>query len=293
MAQQQAAAPPIARTKPGGQTRTRTVVRTISFVVLVAFVVVWLVPFAWAIDTALKPEGETTIVPITWWSSHFNFDAFGKILSAGNLARWYLNSVINSVVITISVVVLASLAAYAFSQIRFRGRWFLFWLVMAGLMVPGQLLIVPLFTMMNDLNFVDTYWGVILPQLASPIAVFVFKQFFDGIPHEFGEAAVLDGATKFRIYVQVWMPLSRSAIAAVSIFTFVWSWNNFLWPLIVLQSTEMMPLTVGLSTVISSYGLQYAQIMASAVLATIPILLVFAIFQRQIVEGIASSGVKG
>jgi multiple sugar transport system permease protein len=201
--------------------------------------------------------------------------------------------VINSGVITVATVVLASLIAFAFSQIRFRGRWFLFWLVMAGIMVPGQILIVPLFTMMNDLNFVDTYWGVILPQLASPIGVFVFKQFFDGIPHELGEAAVLDGCGRFRIYWQVWMPLSKSAIAAVAIFSFVFSWNNFLWPLIVITSTEMMPLTVGLANVQSSFGLMYAQIMASAVLAAVPMLVIFALFQRQIVQGIAGSGIKG
>ena len=155
-----------------------------SFILLLLFVALWLLPFAWALDTALKPEAETTIVPIRWWSAHFNLDAFGKVLATGTLPRWYLNSVIISGVITVVTVVIASLIAFAFSQILFRGRWLLFWLVMAGIMVPGQILIVPLFTMMNDLNFVDTYWGVILPQLASPIAVFVFKQFFDGMPHE-------------------------------------------------------------------------------------------------------------
>jgi multiple sugar transport system permease protein len=160
-------------------------------------------------------------------------------------------------------------------------------------MVPSQVLIVPLFMMMNTLNLVDTYAGVILPQIASPIAVFVLKQFFDGIPHELGEAAVMDGCSRFRIYWQIWMPLSRAALAAVSIFTFVWTWNNFLWPLIVITSTSMMPLSVGLATVQSSFGLRYAQIMASAVLAALPILVVFVIFQRQIVQGMASTGIKG
>jgi len=292
MASQVAAAAPV-RAPLSAQGRNRAIIKAISFVLLLLFVVIWLIPFAWAVDTALKPEAETSIVPITWWSSHFNLDAFGKVLSAGTLPRWYLNSLINSGVITIATVVLASLIAFAFSQIRFRGRWFLFWLVMAGIMVPGQILIVPLFTMMNDLNFVDTYWGVILPQLASPIGVFVFKQFFDGIPHELAEAAVLDGCGRFRIYWRIWMPLSKSAIAAVAIFSFVFSWNNFLWPLIVITSTEMMPLTVGLANVQSSFGLMYAQIMASAVLAALPMLVIFALFQRQIVQGIAGSGIKG
>jgi multiple sugar transport system permease protein len=271
----------------------RLLVDGAAFALLLAGAAIWLLPFAWAVDTAIKPEKETTIFPVTWIPSHVTFAAFGEVLRTGGLPRWYLNSVIISTVATALTVVLASLAAYAFSQIRFRGRWLLFWLVMAGIMVPGQVLIVPLFMMMNTLNLVDSYAGVILPQIASPIAVFVLKQFFDGIPHELGEAAVMDGCSRFRIYWQIWMPLSRAALAAISIFTFVWTWNNFLWPLIVITSTSMMPLSVGLATVQSSFGLRYAQIMASAVLAALPILVVFVIFQRQIVQGIAGTGIKG
>ena len=295
MAWQVEAVPKPAAIRPRKTNRQRVdmLVRAGSFVLLLLFVVLWLIPFAWAIDTSLKPEGETTIVPVTWLSSHFNLDNFGQVLNQGNLPQWYLNSLINSSVVTVATVVLASLAAFSFSQIRFRGRGVMFWVVMAGVMIPGQMLIVPLYTMMNDWNFIDTYWGVILPQIANPIAVFVFKQFFDGIPKELSDAAVLDGCSKLRIYWRVWMPLAKSATAAVAIFSFVWSWNNFLWPLIVITSTSMMPLTVGLGSVLSAYGIEYAEIMASAVLAAIPILVVFAVFQKQIVQGIAGSGIKG
>ena len=292
MAQQSIAAPFVGARTGAGARKPRAV-KAVIFLLLLFFVAIWLLPWAWALDTALKPEGETTIVPITWWSSHFTLDAFGKVLADGSLPRWYLNSVIISGIVTVATVILGSLIGFAFSQIRFRGRWFLFWLVMAGVMVPGQILIVPLFTMMNDLNFVDTYWGVILPQIASPIAVFIFKQFFDGIPRELGEAAVLDGCSTLRIYWQVWMPLSRAAISAVAVLSFVWSWNNFLWPLIVVTSTDMMQLSVGLASVQSAFGLQWAQIMASALLAALPIIIVFAFFQRQIVQGFTASGVKG
>lgn len=292
MAQQSIAAPVIDVSR-GAKRRQFLSMNTLVFILLLLFVALWLLPWAWALDTALKPEGETTLVPLRWWSSHFTLSAFGKVLVNGSIPRWYLNSVIISGIVTVATVILASLIGFAFSQIRFRGRGVLFWLVMAGIMVPGQVLIVPLFTMMNNLNFVDTYWGVILPQIASPIAVFIFKQFFDGIPYELGEAAVLDGCSKLRIYWQIWMPLSRAAISAVAVLSFVWSWNNFLWPLIVVTSTDMMQLSVGLAAVQSAFGLQWAQIMASAVLAALPIIVVFALFQRQIVQGIAASGVKG
>ena len=183
--------------------RQRQVGRIVIFLLMLLLVAIWLIPFAWALDTALKPEGETTIVPITWWSSHFSLDAFGKVLSDGNLAAWYKNSVIISVVVTAATIVLASMASFAFSQIRFRGRLPIFWLVLAGVMVPSQVLIVPLFNMMNDLNLVDTLTGVLLPQIASPIAVFIFKQFFDGLPRELNEAARIDsGCSLFRIYWQ-------------------------------------------------------------------------------------------
>ena len=190
-------------------------------------------------------------------------------------------------------VLLASLAAYGFSRTRFRGQHLLFWLILAGIMVPPQILIVPLFTEMQALRMVDTYWGIILPQIASPVAVFVYKQFFDGIPKDLEEAATLDGANRLRIYWEIWMPLARPATAAVAIFTFVWSWNNFLWPFIVITDPNLMTIPVGLGTVLTSYGIRYAQIMASVVLAAVPVLVLFMIFQRQIVQGIAGTGIKG
>jgi multiple sugar transport system permease protein len=197
------------------------------------------------------------------------------------------------VIISIATVILASMAAFAFSRIPFRGRGILFWVILAGIMVPGQILIVPLFSMMESVRLVDTYWGVILPQIASPIAVFIFKQYFDGIPHELEEAALMDGASRWRVYWQIWMPLAKPAIAAVAIFAFVFSWNNFLWPFIVITGNDMMTLPVGLSTVQTSFGIRYAQIMATALLGGIPVLIVFLFFQRQIVQGIAGTGLKG
>ena len=260
---------------------------------LILFAVLWFVPLAWAVATALKPEAETTDIPVGWFASTFTLDAFRSVLEAGNLPRWYFNSALTSIAITLITVLLASLAAFGFSRARFRGRNLLFWFVLAGIMVPGQILIVPLFTEMQAFRMVDTYWGIILPQVASPIALFIFKQFFDGIPRDLEEAATIDGASRLRVYWQIWMPLSRSAIAAVSIFTFVASWNNFLWPFIVITNPDMMTLPVGLSQVQSAYGIRYAQIMASAVLGGLPLLVVFLFFQRQIVQGIAGTGIKG
>ena len=161
-----------------------TIFRWVGFVVLLILALIWIIPLAWTVDTALKPESETTTIPISWIPSHFTLDAFAQVLNAGNILLWYLNSAITSIIITVVTVLFSSMAAYALSRIRFPGRWLLFWLIMAGIMVPAQILIVPLFTEVNAFHMVNTYWGLILPQIAAPFAVFIFKQFFDGIPHE-------------------------------------------------------------------------------------------------------------
>jgi multiple sugar transport system permease protein len=264
-----------------------------AFVLLVVLAIIWILPILWAIDTSLKPEGETTTIPVSWLASHFTLAAYISTFATTGLFRWYFNSFLTSAIISVVTVVLASMAAFAFSRVPFRGRNILFWIILAGIMVPGQILIVPLFTQMQSFGMVDTYWGIILPQLASPISVFIFKQYFDGIPVELEEAAIMDGASRWRVYWQIWMPLARPAIAAVAIFAFVFSWNNFLWPFIVITGSNMMTVPVGLSTVQTSFGIRYAQIMATAVLAGIPVLIVFLFFQRQIVQGIAGTGLKG
>ena len=257
------------------------------FAILLVLTILWLIPLAWALDTALKPESETTIIPLTWLSAHFTLQAFASTLGSSDLPRWYFNSILTSAAISVVTVVLASMAAYAFSRIPFRGRGVLFWIILAGIMIPGQVLIVPLFALMQSLRLVDTYPGIILPQIASPFAVFIFKQFFDGIPHDYDEAALMDGASRLRVYWQVLLPLARPAVATVAILTFVASWNNFIWPFIVITDTKMMTIPVGLATVQTSYGIRYAQIMASALLGGLPAVIVFLFFQRQIVEGLA------
>ncbi|GHO83685.1 carbohydrate ABC transporter permease [Dictyobacter formicarum] len=266
---------------------SRKVTSRVAFVILLIFAILWLLPIAWVLDTSFKPEGETTILPLTWLSSAFNIQAYISVLSTGDLPRWYFNSVLTSVIIAVAVVLLASMASFSISRIPFKGRSVVFWIILCGLMIPGQVLLVPLFSLMQSFQMIDTYWGIILPQIFSPFAVFIFKQFFDGIPHEYEEAARMDGASPWRIYWQIWMPLSRPAIATIAISTFVAAWNNFIWPFLVVTGTDMMTIPVGLATVQTSYGIRYAQIMASAILGGLPAVIVFVIFQRQIVAGLA------
>jgi multiple sugar transport system permease protein len=259
--------------------------------VLVAFAALWLVPVLWALDTAIKPNEETTRT--TWLIDNPTFDAFGRVLRDTDILRWFGSSVIISIMTAAGTVIAASMAAYALSRMRFRYRNVLFWLVLAGIMIPGQVLIVPQFREMDQFGLLNTFWAVALPQIPTAIAVFIFKQFFDGLPKELEEVARMDGAGFFRIYRRIIMPLARPAVAAVAIFAFVGSWNDLLWPLLVLSNPDIMTIPVGLATVQGAFGIRYADTMASAVLGAIPLVAVFLLFQRNFVEGIAGTGLKG
>lgn len=255
--------------------------------------VAWLLPLAWALATSLKPEGETTKTPLEWIGSKITFDAYRQVWAAGDLGRWLFNTAYISVMTTLLTVTLCAMAAYGFARTDFRGRKVLYGIVLAGIMVPPQVLIAPLFAEMLQLGLVDTYWGVILPQVAVPAMVFILVKFFEGVPRELEEAAFVDGAGRWRVFWTIVMPLSRPVLAAVAIFTFISTWNNFLWPFLVTTDPNGMTLPVGLVNVQTSYGLRYAQMMASVVIAGLPLLIVFVLFQRQIVRGVAHTGLAG
>jgi multiple sugar transport system permease protein len=263
----------------------------ICFGVLIAFALLWLVPLLWALDTSLKPNAETTRT--TWAIDDPTLDAFGRQLRDTDILTWFGSSLFISTLSAVGTVLVASLAAYALSRMRFRYRNVVFWVVLAGIMIPNQVLIVPWFREFDALGLLNTWWAVSLPQIPTAIAVFIFKQFFDGLPRELEEVARLDGAGYLRIYRRIIMPLARPAVAAVAIFTFVTSWNDLLWPLLVLSNPDIMTIPVGLATVQGSFGIRYADTMASAILGAIPLVAVFLLFQRHIVEGIAGSGLKG
>jgi len=185
------------------------------------------------------------------------------------------------------------MAAFALSRLRFKLQGLVLGFILIGLLIPIQVLIVPLFREVQGMGLLNTYWAVILPQVPTAIAVFVFKQFFDGLPKELEEAARMDGASTWWLYRGLAMPLTKPAIAAVSIFTFIWSWNNLLWPLLVLSNPKLMTIPVGLATVQGNFGIRYADTMAAALLGALPLIALFLFFQRQIVEGVAGTGLKG
>ena len=260
--------------------------------VLLVFAAIWVIPLLWALDTSLKPDAVIAAHPTDWWSGSWTFHAYQELFNIGNIQTWYLNSFVIAFLSAVFAVVACSMAAFAIARTQFTGRRIIYGLIAAGLLIPPQVLIVPQFQEFNYAHLLNTYWVQVLPAVAVPIAVVIFVAFFTGIPASLAEAARVDGASWWHIYRRIYMPLSKPAISAVFIFTFVWKWNDFLWPLLTLTNTRIMTLPVGLSQVSSAFGIQYAEIMASAVLGALPLIVVFLLFQRQIVEGIATTGIK-
>lgn len=265
----------------------------LAFIALVLLAIGWLLPFLWAIATSFMTETDAASGGSWIGPSGPTADAYGAILAQGNVYVWAFNSLWTSAAVTLLTLVISALAAYAFSRLEFPGKSFLYGAVIASIVVPPQVLIIPLFYEMLAFNLVDTPLGLILPQVVAPAMVFILKKFFDQVPIELEDAARVDGAGRLRVFWSIVLPLSRGILAAVAIFVFITAWNNFLWPFLIINDTNLMTLPVGLQTVISAYGVQYAQIMAQAVLASLPLIILFLIFQKQIVRGVATTGFGG
>ena len=268
--------------------------RVLAFLILAFLSLGWLLPLAWAVDTSLKSEVQAQGLPLRWFpEGGFTLENYRVVFERGEVFRWMANTLLIASAVTVLTVVICALAGYAFSRTVFRGRRTLFALTIALIMVPGQILIVPLFKEMVVLNAVDTFAGVILPQLVAPMMVYIFKQYFDQIPQEVEDAARVDGAGNWRLFWNVVLPISRPIVTAVAIFVFIGAWNNFMWPFIVTNNPDLMTLPVGLSTVKNAYGIIYAQTMAAAMIAALPLTILFMLFQRHIIKAVATTGLGG
>ncbi len=259
----------------------------------VLFALVWVFPVYWMVVTSLKVDTDTIVVPPTLFPKPIDLTAYTYIIQNSPIAHWYVNSIVTSILITFFVLLLALLCAFALSQLEFPGKPWLYWIILAGFMIPFQASIVPLFMLMNKLGFVNSYAGVVLPQLAAPLAVVIYKQFFDQVPRELGDAARIDGASEFRVLFGIYLPMNWNITWALAIVTFIAAWNNFFWPFIVTNATDKLTIPVGITQVQSAYGVAYAKTMATAVMAAFPTVIAYLLFQRKVTEGImATAGLK-
>ena len=266
--------------------------RLLLHLALLTVGIIFLLPFAWSISTSLKPMQDLFRVTPNLIPSEVRWQNYGDVLNTVPFLRFYANTIIVTVARVVGQVFLASLAAFAFSRLRFPGRDVLFFILLAGLMVPDQVLIIPKYALMRQWGWLDSYQGLIVPLLFSAFGTFLLRQYFLSIPADYQEAATIEGANPFQIYWQIYLPLARPALIAFAFLVIQWSWNEFLWALIITSRTEMQVLSVGIALLQGQYFSNNALLMAAANMATIPVLFLFLVFQRQLVEGITLSGLK-
>lgn len=254
----------------------------------------WAFPLYWGVISSLKPEDEVVRPYIELWPDTLTFQHYVHAITATQIGAWYMNSVTVAVGVTVITIVTSMLCGYALSQLSFPGRKALWWLILASFMVPTQALIINHFVLVSQLGLINTWAGIMLPQLIHPVIIIVYKQFFDQVPKDFREAAVMDNAGEFRILFKVYLPMNWGVTTALSIVTFIWTWNAFLWPFLSVTRTEMMTMPVGITQVNDAFGVYYARQLAAAVLAGLPVALAYLLFQRKVTEAITlSAGIKG
>ena len=263
-------------------------------VLTVLMALIWAFPLYWGIVSSLKPEDEVVRPFIEFWPENLTFQHYSHAIFNTQIVTWYINSIAVAIGVTAITIVTSMLCGYALSQLKFPGRKALWWLILASFMVPTQALIINHFVLTSQLGLINTWAGIMLPQLIHPVIIIVYKQFFDQVPNDFREAAVMDNAGEFRILFKVYLPMNWGVTTALSIVCFIWTWNAFLWPFLSVTKTEMMTITVGITQVNDAFGVYYARELAAAVLAGLPVAVAYLLFQRRVTEAVTlSAGIKG
>lgn len=267
--------------------------KLIIHLILLSGIGVVVFPFLWMVLTSFKATGEATQIPPTIFPKQFLIDAYTQIISSLPFTRVYLNTFISTVITTIAQLIFCAMAGYAFARIDFPFKNVIFIILLSVLMVPGQIFLIPQYLIVQKMNLLDSIPALFIPNLFSAFGTFLLRQFFMSLPKELEEAALLDGCNRFQIFGKIMLPLVKPGLVSLSIFTAKFAWNDFMWPLIVNTSPKMMTLGPALSTLQGQYTTQYPMQMAGAVMAVIPIIVLFFIFQKQFIEGVAQSGIKG
>ncbi len=254
---------------------------------------IMLFPFVWTLMSSFKNMGQIFKIPPEFWPDPWVWSNYPDSLQAMDFGQGYINSIYIASIVVICQMVTASMAGYAFGKLKFPGHNLVFMLFLATMMVPGQVVMIPIFINMRNLGLLDTHWALILPAaLFNAFGVFLLRQFIRGLPDDLEEAAVVDGASTPRIFIQIVFPLIRSALAAFGIFVFLGQWNSYLYPLIFITSPELMTVPLLLSYFKGQYATLYPLLMAGTIVAIVPVLIMYLIFQRQIIAGIAITGMK-
>jgi len=263
----------------------------LAYVLLTLGAVAMVFPFLWMLLSSFKDARE--VLSPSFWPSDFTLANYIEVLTRTAFPVWFRNSLIVAVLNTASVLFFCSLVGYVLASLRFPGKQIVFIAILSTLMVPTEMLVIPWFVMSAEFGWVDTYWGLLFPGLIPGFGVFLMRQFFQTLPRDLFDAGRIDGVSELGLFLRIGLPLVGPGLAALGIFAFIGNWNAYLWPLIVAQSPGMRTVPVGISLFSGEAGAAWHLIMATSALAIVPILIVFVIFQRQIIEGVVLTGVKG
>ncbi len=279
------------RRSPGDMVRL-----ALTYGALILLTLIFVAPLLWMLSTSFKTSVATTQLPLHWIPKEFSTEAYRTIMGANSqspVLRWFLNSLLAATANTLLILVTASMAAYALARMEFRGKKIMFAVIIATLFIPPFVFLMPNFMIVESLGWLDTLLAVIVPSVASAFGVFFMRQFFLSLPIELEEAARIDGANRFQTFTRIILPLSKAPLATLAVLSFLTNWNDFLWPVYVLFTPESLTLPPGLSVLQSAYTTNYAVIMAGGVVASIPVLILFFVAQRYIIQGVSRSGLKG
>ena len=265
---------------------------SVLHVVLIAGAVIMIFPFVWGISTSLKDMREVLSSPFNLIPRSITLINYRNVVKSIPIVRFFINSLIVSVTITVSQLFTCSLSAYAFARLKFPFRDGLFYILLGTMMIPQHVIMIPVYIILNFFRLIDTYAAMIVPFISGAFGTFLLRQFFLTVPKELEEAAILDGCGHIRFLFRIMLPLARPILATLAIFTFMWSWNNYLWPLIVTNRIEIRTLQYGLAMFKEEGGLNWGQLMAGTTIATVPILVMFLVMQRQFIQGITLTGLR-
>jgi multiple sugar transport system permease protein len=279
----------------------------LTYIILIIGALVMVMPFLWMISTSLKPDNEIFGDAIRWIPSEFDFKNYADAFEQTNMPRLFLNTTYITFVAVVSQVLLGSMAGYVFARLQFRGKTIIFFTLLTTMMVPFEVLIIPVFLLIryfplaggNDIlgqggsGLINTFAGVMFPNFVSVFGVFLFRQFYLSFPKEIEEAAIVDGCSRIGVYWRILLPNSKPVVGTMALFAFLWSWNDFLWPLVVIKEDSLKTIQLGLSLFNQEQGTQWAELMAASVMAVVPVILLYIFLQRFLVSGGLTSGLKG
>lgn len=277
---------------PKGRREKMKIQKWYIHILLIFGAFIMVIPFLWMLSTSLKTFTESMQVPPTIFPKEWKFDNYLEVFTAVDYLKYYSNTITVTVGRTAAQLLLCSLAAFAFARLKFPFKNVIFILLLSVLMVPAQVVMIPSFVIMSKLGWINTFYALIVPGMFSAFGVFLLRQFFMSIPKELDEAAKIDGCTLWGIYWRIILPLSKPALVALAIFTILASWNDFLWPLTMTNSEDMRVLSVGIATFQGQHATDYPLLMAGALMATVPMILLFLFLQKYLIEGITLSGVR-